>query len=304
MSGRFHLTEEARSDRAVGEALASAAEALRGVGVEEPRRTAELLLAHVLGWDRVRVISHPELQISAADLSKYESLVRSRALGKPLQYLTGEQEFFGLRFQVTPDVLIPRPETEILVEKALVLLRGRPVRRLRLADAGTGSGCIAISIAKEVPELPVYATDVSLAALGVARANAVWHRVREQTRFICADLLECFPARPCLDFVLSNPPYVAMTDRRSLPVMVREYEPPVALFSGGSGLEIIGRLIAQAAERLVRGGYLLLEVGAGQSGEVVRLVRQEGLAQQEVLSDLRGIPRCVVARKLSGGGHG
>lgn len=281
----------------VGTARAWAAQELRRAAVESAALTADLLLGCVLGWDRVQVLSRPEAPLSADAWDRYKALVQRRARGEPLQYLTGEQEFYGLRFRVTPDVLIPRPETEILVEQAVGLARECRRRPVRFADVGTGSGCIAVSVAHEVADSAALAADVSLPALALARENAFRHGVLGRVQLLCCDLLSGLPPRPFLDFILCNPPYVARTEYNTLPAVVRDHEPHIALFAGESGLDVYRRLIPQAAVRLVPRGYLLVEVGAGQAESVTQLMQREGLSVEGVLPDLQGILRCIVSRK-------
>jgi release factor glutamine methyltransferase len=269
---------------------------LKQANVESPELTADLLIGFVLGWDRVRVLSHPEHLLEEGARKLLWSLALRRVHGEPLQYLTGEKEFFGYSFRVTPDVLIPRPETELLVEQALGLIRGcaTPVR---FADIGTGSGCIAVSILREVPSAFCYAVDRSVAALRVAKENALRHQVNHRIAWICSDLLECWPRRGFLDLILSNPPYVALKDFNSLPLEVREFEPHQALFAGEQGLDVYNRLIPECLLRLVPGGCLLLELGVEQVEAVSRLVEEEGFFLKTIENDLRGIPRCLVAQK-------
>jgi release factor glutamine methyltransferase len=274
-----------------------AIEELERARVESPALTADLLLGRILGWDRPHVLSHTEQLIQEEAWVRLQNLVLRRAKGEPLQYLTGEREFYGLVFRVTPDVLIPRPETEVLVEKALELLRGKSPRQSRLVDVGTGSGCIAVSIALEHPASVCWAIDLSPVALRVAHENAIRHGVAERILFVHADLLECFPRHPCFDLVLCNPPYVALTEYGSLPCAVRDHEPHLALFGGESGLEVYRRLVPEAAPRLVPGGHLLLELGAGQAEQVGRLVERQGLSLEMIIDDLQGIPRCLVGRR-------
>jgi release factor glutamine methyltransferase len=271
---------------------------LRRAGTESPVLTADLLLGFVLNWDRIRVLTHAEQLLEEGAWSQLQSLVLRCARGEPLQYLTGEKEFFGLLFRVTPDVLIPRPETEMLVEKALDLIRINLLPRCRFLDVGTGSGCIAISVAHEYPTSIGWAVDLSAGALKIARDNAIRHGVSDRILFIRADLLACFPRKPCFDLILCNPPYVALKEYDSLPAAVREYEPHEALFGGESGLEIYGRLVPEVSSRLVSGGYLLLEMGAGQEKQVGQLVEREGLSVEGIVDDLRGIPRCLVGRRF------
>jgi release factor glutamine methyltransferase len=280
----------------VADARAWALEKFKRARVQSPEISADLLLGLVLGWDRVRVLSYREEVLADEDWIRFQELVSRRLKGEPLQYLRGEQEFFGLSFEVSPDVLIPRPETEILAEKAINLIRKDFPSRCRLLDVGTGSGCIAITIAHEVPSSIPVATDISMSALRIACRNAARHGACVQ--FIQSDLLRCFPSRPCFDFILSNPPYVALQECDTLPSEVRNYEPHGALFGGNSGMEIYDRLIPEAAPRLATGGFLLVEAGAGQAERIGRIIEGAGLALEEVVDDLHGIPRCLVGRKL------
>jgi release factor glutamine methyltransferase len=289
--------ESGERPQSVSDALAWGIAELRRAGTDSPRLAAEVLLAHVLGWERVRLISHGGDLLPSGDMDRFKAIARRHAAGEPLQYLTGEREFFGLSFCVTPAVLIPRPETEILVEKAVVLARSHP-GSARFADVGTGSGCIAVALAHEVPQAIGWATDLSGESVCVAQANARRLRVDARVAFARCDLLECFPVRPCFDLVLSNPPYISGDGMADLPGTIREHEPRLALFGGPKGLDIYHRLIPQAEARLASGGWLLLEVGAGQAEDVGALLERQGLNLEESLPDLQGIPRCLVARKL------
>jgi release factor glutamine methyltransferase len=281
-------------------ARAWAVEELKRAQGISPAVTADLLIAFVLGWDRVRVLTYPEKSISEEKWTRLQALIRRRAKGEPLQYLTGEREFYGLAFRMGPGALIPRPETEILVEEVIRLVRSSPGSRARFLDVGTGTGCIAIAIASNIPSALGWAVDLSDAALQIARTNAIRHRVAEQILLVRSDLLECFPEKPLFNLVLSNPPYVALKDYGSLPTEVRDYEPHLALFGGETGMELYQRMIPAVPSRLVTGGYLLLELGAGQAEQVKQIVESEGLSVERILSDLQGIPRCLVGRKLSG----
>jgi release factor glutamine methyltransferase len=266
--------------------------------VESPHLTAELLLGHAMGWNRVRVLSDAKSPLSELRIKHFQTLLQRRASGEPLQYITREREFYGISFRVTPAVLIPRPETEILVEEAIRIARKRKSQReLCFADIGTGSGCIAVSVARELPWARVWAMDISPGALQIAQLNAGRHKVRDRVQFICGSFLECFPARPCFNFVLCNPPYVSQADMATLSSMVSEHEPHQALCSGETGLESFRQVVPAAAARLLSSGYLIMEVGKGQSGEVARLIEREGLSLERILDDLQGIPRCVVATK-------
>jgi len=264
--------------------------------VKAPQLTADLLIAFVLGWERVRVLSHPEGEIPQSAFHQFQGLVLRRAGGEPLQYLTGEQEFYGLVFRVGPGVLIPRPETEILVEKAICLIKSRSSDQTLILDVGTGSGCIAASVVHEIRECCGYAVDISAAALRIARENFVRHGVDGRIRLVRTNLLDCFPRVPRFNFIFCNPPYVALKDCGSLPPEVRNHEPHSALFGGESGDEIYRALMPEIPSRLVAGGHLLLELGAGQSDRVSELAKNAGLSVETILPDLQGIPRCLVAR--------
>jgi release factor glutamine methyltransferase len=268
--------------------------------VESATLSADLLLGFVLDWERVRLLTHPEHSVPDKDWEYFCSLAMRHAAGEPIQYLTGKQEFYGLAFRVTPAVLIPRPETEILVEAAVNLMKRSSIPHPRFADVGTGSGCIAISVAHDFPSSTGCAIDISADALKVARDNALRHNVSDRIQFVRADLLESLPEKPCLDFVLSNPPYVAMEEYDSLPSCVKDYEPSLALSGGESGLEVYRKLIPEAADRLFAGGCLLMELGAGQAEQVAQLVSREKLSLEMTLNDLQGIPRCLIARKHTG----
>ena len=282
----------------VGEVVRWAADELSHAEVECARMTGELLVAQVLGWTRERVIAHPEGGLSPEQVDLFRTLVRRRCSGEPLQYITGEREFYGLRFKVTPSVLIPRPETEFLVGEVLRLSSILPrTQSVCLADVGTGSGCIAIAVLHNLPGCRAWATDISAPALEVARQNAMRFAVGDRIRFVCADLLECFPERPAFDFIVSNPPYGARGNREAVQAIVRDYEPEGAVFGGQSGYEAYSRLIPQAERRLLPGAYLLLEVGFGQWEEVARMAEHEGFAVDRMVEDLQGIPRCIVARR-------
>jgi release factor glutamine methyltransferase len=284
----------------IQEAVAKAQRELAAVGVESARITAELLLAHVLNWERVRVLAHAPDPIDAITYGRFRELVQRRSEGEPLQYLTGKQEFCGYSFKVTPAVLIPRPETELLVESALRLAKNVGRERLAFLDVGTGSGCIAISLALGYPQARGCAIDVSSEALAIARENAARHGVLDRIWYICGDFLECIARRPQFDFILSNPPYVAEADALSLPATVRDHEPRIALFGGESGMHAFLRIIPAAAECLLPGGYLLLEIGAGMSRMVADHVQKHPFAVVSILEDLQSIPRCLVARRNHG----
>ncbi len=277
----------------ISEILDQAAARLRAAGVPSPELDAELLLRHMLEWDRARIVTEAKSTVDPAAEARFRALVDERATRKPLQHLTGRQWFWKHEFVVTPDVLIPRPETELIVEASLDLLRG--VDRPLLVDVGTGSGCIALSLAAELPAATVVATDISPEALQVAATNRARLGLDERVRLVEGDLLE--PVRHLagrVDLVASNPPYVEETD--PLPPEVHDHEPRLALFPPGGPAALYARLAAAAADVLKPGGFLVLEMGAGQEAEVVRACESAGLHVVRVLSDLQGIPRTVVAR--------
>ncbi|MDR3775121.1 MAG: peptide chain release factor N(5)-glutamine methyltransferase [Terracidiphilus sp.] len=255
---------------------------------ERARADAELLLLHLIEQDRAFLIAHPEKVLTAAGAVRYYALIERRVGGEPVQYITGEQEFYGLPFRVTPDVLIPRPETEHLVEKALALAAG--FAQPRIVDVGAGSGAIAVALAHNLPQAQVTAADVSAAALEIAHENAQRNGVSDRIRFLKSDLLAAV-ADERFEFVVSNPPYVPTADRDSLSVEVREHEPALALFAGDDGLAVYRRLIPDAFEVLTPGGFLVLEIGYGQSESVGALLTDAGFTRIEFVPDLQGILR-------------
>jgi release factor glutamine methyltransferase len=280
----------------VREALRTGASRLASAGVPLPEADAERLLCHVLAWDRARLLAEARSSVPPAAAAAFRALTLERARRRPIQHLTGTQEFWRHSFLVTPDVLIPRPETEILVEAALEALRGKP--RPRIADVGTGSGCIALSLAAEIPDALVYALDISEPALAVARENARRLGLEERVAFRAGDLLAPLRGEErAVDLVAANPPYVDPTEREQLPPEVRDYEPSLALFPPGDRLAVYRRLIPDAASVLERGGRLLLEIGLGMDGEVATSCEGGGFGVERVVPDLRVIPRVVVARR-------
>lgn len=276
--------------------VASARHRLRDAGLSaaEADVSARALAEHLLGWSTERFFTDAFEREPDGFAAKYDAVVARRAAREPLPYITGEREFWGVTFEVTPDVLIPRPETEIIVEAALELEPDRD-RRLAVVDVCTGSGCIGIAVALERPAASVVATDISSAALDVARRNAARHHVADRMRFIQADLLQNVPG--LFDLVVANPPYVRSGDRRGLQPEVRE-EPDVALYAGPEGLDAIARLVREAPACVRVGGHLIFEFGLGQEMEVERLIAGvEGLTLVELRRDLQGIARTAVARR-------
>jgi release factor glutamine methyltransferase len=259
---------------------------------EQRRRDADLLLRHATGWDRAFLLAHGEAQLTEEAEAAFRRAILRRATGEPVQYITGMQEFWGLEFHVTPAVLIPRPETEHLIEA--VLARTSPERDVRIADVGTGSGAIAIALATELTRARIVATDISREALQIASGNAERHAVAERIRFVECDLLPY--DLPGLDFVVSNPPYIAEADRESLAIEVKDFEPAAALFAGDAGLDIYRRLVPAAWQALKPGGWLVMELGAGQAPSVAQMLT--GWHDIQTTQDLQGIPRVVSARKV------
>jgi release factor glutamine methyltransferase len=287
-------TQHHTSSTTLREALASASTRL---AQSEPLRNtatrdAELLLLQTLQIHRSQLLAHPDLTLTAAQLQSYEAAITRRLAHEPIQYITGTQDFYGLTLHVTPAVLIPRPETELLVEAVLQHLpKHQP---LRIADIGTGSGAIAIAIAHHLPQATITALDISPEALAIARRNAETHHASDRIRFLQSDLLTAIPGET-FDAILSNPPYVPTVDHPTLHPQVRDHEPHTALFAGADGLEIYRRLIPPAHTALVSNGLLALEFGHGQREALQQLLT----AWHSVifLNDLQQIPRTVLARR-------
>jgi release factor glutamine methyltransferase len=264
---------------------------------------AELLIMFTLGCDRAYLYAHPEREVTPDETRRYDEALARRATGVPAQYITGHQEFWGMDLILSPAVLIPRPETEHVVEAALELAkpdgRGRPSPHgLSIVDVGTGSGAIALALAKELPTAEIHATDISPEALEVARVNGARHELTSRIKFHQADLLSGFPPAS-FDFVVSNPPYVGESEEDSVQLEVRKFEPRNAVFAGPTGLEIIERLIPQAHTILRPGGWLVFEI----SGTIAEAARRQlaGWTEVRLTNDLQGIARVAIARKPSSG---
>jgi protein-(glutamine-N5) methyltransferase, release factor-specific len=273
-------------------AMSQAVERLKVTTRGNYRLDAETLLMHVLGRERAYLYAHPDLVLSCSELSRYHEYLERRAVGEPIQYITGHQEFWRLDLLVTPAVLIPRPETEHAVEAALELARN--LESPRIVDVGTGSGCIALALASELPHAQVEATDISAEALAIAKINA--ERLGLPITLAQGDLLENLLSRgPVFDLIISNPPYVGESEADKLQREVRDHEPHSALFGGVQGLDIFRRLAPQAHEVLRPGGWLVLEIGYSQEASVRELL--QGWNEIRSVTDLQGIPRVVVARK-------
>jgi release factor glutamine methyltransferase len=282
----------------IRELLAETERALAaGPHPDRARHDAEVLLLLALRYDapganRAWLIAHEDEAIAASIAAALGDLLRRRLAGEPMQYIAGEAEFFGLPFVVNRDVLIPRPETEHLVEKAIALAQS--FAQPRIVDVGTGSGAIPVALACELPSALITATDISASALDVARGNAERNDVTDRVRFLDGDLLEPVAGEQ-FEIVVSNPPYVPESDRASLSVEVRDFEPAQALFAGEDGLAIYHRLIPAAFDALVSGGFILLEIGYEQSDAVGALLANSGFTEIEFTADLRGIPRVASA---------
>jgi release factor glutamine methyltransferase len=281
-------------------ALASGISTLAAEGVPSPRMNAELLLMFTLGCDRTYLHAHPERELTDAESNRYRAALAERRRGVPAQYITGHQEFWGMDLIVTPAVLIPRPETEHLIETVLGLMEageaGRkvgPSETMRVVDVGTGSGCIALALAKELPDALIDATDISANALEIARANAARHLLESRIRFHQADLLG--GVDKLFDLIVSNPPYVGESEEDEVQLEVRSFEPRNAVFAGPVGTEVIERLIPQANAALQPDGWLVIEI----SGTIAESVRQMLTDWDEVriVNDLQGIARVAAARK-------
>ncbi len=285
------------------DALTSAINRLSAAHVPSPRMNAELLLMFTLGCDRAHLYAHTERELTSGEQARYEQALAQRAQGVPAQYITGHQEFWGMDFIVTPAVLIPRPETEHVVETVLRLIRepgedARPPLKAssfpRIVDIGTGSGCIALALAKELPRAEIHATDISAAALEIARANAARHQLENRTHFHKTDLLQGLDSN-AFDFVVSNPPYVGESEEDQVQLEVRKFEPRDAVFAGPTGLEVIERLIPQTHAALKPGGWLVMEISGTIANGTKRLL--EGWNQVQITNDLQGIPRVASAQK-------
>ena len=290
-------------------ALKTGLETLLQNQVPSAQLAAELLLMHVLNSDRAFLHSNAEMELPAVKVQCYFELIDERCTGKPTQYITGHQEFWGLDFEVNPDVLIPRPETEHSVEQVLELARrnGWPKdARLRIVDVGTGSGCIALALASELPRAILFGADISRLALVTASRNAIRLRMPQRVKFLESDLLARFfdkDFKGAFDFVVSNPPYVGKGDLDRVQREVRDFEPRLAWGNLESGDEIYARLFPQALEVLKPGGYVVVEIGYNMREQVLDLLGP-GWAEIEVTPDLAGIPRVVSARKQGLGTRG
>jgi release factor glutamine methyltransferase len=261
-----------------------------GIPEDQARLDAELLARHALGWDRAVWLASRRDPAPDPFVSEYDTLVARRAAREPIGLITGAREFWGLQFDTKPGVLIPRHETELIVEEALEVLAGTEAPRI--ADVGTGSGCLAVALAHELPRARVVATDLSPLALDVARRNAAKHAVTDRVRFVLTDLLD--DVTETFDAIVSNPPYVQSGAREGLAPEVRDHEPALALFGGADGLDAIRAVFARTPARLAPGGRLIVEFGYGQDERVCDLAREAAFTVVRVREDLQAIPRVVV----------
>ena len=283
----------------IAETILQGAHRLRKAGVPEARREAGSLLGYVLGRDRSYILTHAEDAVGEEQAERFCEYLERRAQGEPQQYITANQEFFGLDFEVTKDVLIPRPETELLVETALKLLAQSA--DAFICDVGTGSGCIVITLMRQLEQARAVAFDISPEALAVARRNAARHSVTERIEFILSD---CFAAltlresRASFDLIVSNPPYVEEGAMADLQREVRDFEPRIALAAGADGLDIIRHLLLEAPNFLKPGGHFLFEIGFNQAQAVRDLLDPKIWRLVDIHKDLQGIPRTVALQRL------
>lgn len=273
------------------DAIHNAEQRLQTAHVGSPRMNAELLAMFVLGCDRAYLYAHSERPLTRNEMTSYDDALSERARGVPAQYITGHQEFWGMDVIVSPAVLIPRPETEHVIETMLELARDRPANNV--VDVGTGSGCIALALAKEFPEARIHATEISAEALEIARANAARHQLDDRIQFHETDLLAGME-EGAFDYVVSNPPYIGEREVDSVEAQVRRFEPHLALFAGVSGLEVFARLIPEARKALQPGGWLIMEIGHSGRERVCELLKD--WKEVRITNDLQGIARVLAAR--------
>jgi len=265
-------------------------EVIRQSGMDNPELEASLLLAKALSIEAKDIYAHPERQLGPEEVEEFNRLLERRIRREPMAYILGEKEFYSRSFTVTPDVLIPRPETEILVEEALKILEN--FTSPWIIDVGTGSGCIAVTLGCERRDARIFATDISYEALLVARENSDRHGVSQGVSFICSDLLGCFKDES-FDLVVSNPPYVKGSDYPGLDREVRDYEPKLSLLGGEEGIDYIKEIVLQSKTVLKKGGWCIIEVGVNQSGRVTEMFEEAGFKDISLTRDLSGIERVI-----------
>lgn len=272
--------------------IATAAERLGQAEIDQPRREAASLLAFILAREASYLIAHPEYRLTASEAATFEAAVRRREAREPFQLIVGRQEFYGLDFEVEAGVLIPRPETELIVEQAIEILS--PIDSPSFLEIGVGTGCISVAILHSVGSARAVAVDISDQALALTGRNALRHNVADRLKLINADLFAGLDGP--FDLIVSNPPYIPDGDAAGLQPEVRDYEPPEALFAGEDGLQLIRKIVAGGPRFLAGKGFLLMEIGHGQSVSVKNLFRSDDWINVEILPDLQGIPRTVVAQ--------
>jgi len=300
------MSEQPHGSLKIREALTEASAALRAAGIDDARADARALLSHTLARDHAFLIAHSEDELEPHACALFRERVRRRAAGEPVQYITGRQEFYGLDFEVSPAVLIPRPETELLVETALELLRGGGAPPL-VCDVGTGSGCIPVALLHERRDAHAYGLDISPDALAVAARNAARHGAASRLTLLvsdCFDALDAVARTTNFNLITSNPPYIAERDIAHLQREVRDHEPRLALTPGGDGLSVIRRLVAEAPRFLEEGGHLIFEIGYDQHEAVASLVDENVWTVPDIRRDLQGIPRVVILQRRRGGRPG
>ncbi|MDI6783066.1 MAG: peptide chain release factor N(5)-glutamine methyltransferase [bacterium] len=285
----------------IQEILRQAEQRLKSAGIDSARLDSEVLLAYVLGYSRSELLVHSAQQLNSDQMVEFLKLVQARKEHQPVAYLTGIKEFMGLDFLVTPEVLIPRPETEILVETTLQIISNLAKQKLRILDIGTGSGNIAISLAKQLELAEVVALDISEQAIAVAKQNAILHQVNDRIRFIKSALFDNISeTENRFEIIVSNPPYIPEPEFEQLSLDIREYEPHQALTGGNDGLNIIRKIIQESADYLTQQGYLIMELGDGQAKKVRNLIEQSSqfdIQSTRFIFDLAGKERVVVTKR-------
>ncbi|HEY1269905.1 MAG TPA: peptide chain release factor N(5)-glutamine methyltransferase [Candidatus Binatia bacterium] len=281
-------------------AVKDAVAQLTAVGIDSARLDAEMLMAETLRIERSRLFLNRDGMLDDAALARFSELVARRANGEPVSYITGRREFWSLDLVVTPAVLTPRPETELLVETSLKLIAAKSSPHI--LDLGTGSGAIAVALAKEIPGAEIVATDIFREALEIARANARRHGVANRISFFAGDVFTPVAAMTGgFDLIVSNPPYIRRADIAALPRDVRDYEPRIALDGGADGLDFYRRIVTEAPDYLLDGGFVAVEIGAGMGPEVAGLFTNAGFADVRIEKDLAGLERVVSARRTARG---
>ncbi|QDU74394.1 Release factor glutamine methyltransferase [Bremerella volcania] len=285
----------------IGRLLNWTTEYLESKGSEEARLEAQLMLGHALACPRIQLYTRFEEVVDDEKRAKFRELVKQRAAGKPVAYVLGTSEFYSMEFVVTPDVLIPRPETEHLVIETLDLLKGRSKdESVRILDMGTGSGIIAVTIAKQAPQANVLATDVSEKAIVVAKQNAEKHGVSERVEFAAGDLFQAVPSGSSFDVIVSNPPYIAQSERPLMDAHVIEHEPHGALFADEEGTSVLRRILEEAASFLKPGGWLLLEFSPMVAKRVAKIAEETGFYERiSIGKDLAKLDRYLIAKKAA-----